>query len=74
MQVEHLDGHKVTLQSQSVTVPGEIQAIKGEGMPRFQDGHLSGDLYVVYTVAFPPSLSEHQKSLVRKMNLKHDEL
>lgn len=74
LQIEHLDGHKVPLQSQGVTVPGQVRTIKGEGMPRFQDGHLAGDLHVVFTVTFPASLSEHQKGLVRKMALQHDEL
>ena len=32
-QIEHLDGHKVTLAASGVTRPGQVVVIKGEGMP-----------------------------------------
>ena len=73
-QIEHLDGHKVGLRSDGVTVPGEVRTIQGEGMPHFENGHQFGDLHVTFTVAFPKSLTESQKAAVRKMSLKHDEL
>ena len=39
-QIEHLDGHKVTIASSGVTVPGQVQRIPGEGMPLYEQvGH-----------------------------------
>ena len=74
LQIEHLDGRKVPLNSQSVTIPGEIRTLKGQGMPLFENGHKFGNLHVSFTVAFPTKLSEAQKAAVRKMSLRHDEL
>lgn len=65
--IEHLDGHKVTLGKPGVTKPGEFQQIIGEGMPVPNDEHRRGDLWVQYTVAFPPALTEEQKSKVREI-------
>ena len=36
LQIEHLDGHKVTLASEGVTVPGGVAVLPGEGMPLFE--------------------------------------
>jgi DnaJ-class molecular chaperone len=65
--LEHLDGHTVTLSAGSVTKPGDWHQIKGEGMPRHGQEHTRGDLWVQYTVAFPPALDEAQKAAVRKL-------
>ncbi|TDL25859.1 DnaJ-domain-containing protein [Rickenella mellea] len=48
----HLDGHVVTLKRTSVTQPGYVETLRGEGMPVFQQDH-SGDLYVEYNVVLP---------------------
>lgn len=32
--LEHLDGHKVTLKRDFVTQPGDVEKIKGQGMPQ----------------------------------------
>lgn len=70
-----MDGHKVTLAATGVTIPGQVQKLKGEGMPLFDHPHKKGDLYVTYTVKFPDSLSEAQKAIVREHFLPpHDEL
>lgn len=73
-QVEHLDGRKVAVKSESVTLPYEVRTLKGEGMPHFENGHQFGDLHLRFTVTFPAALTDAQKALVRKMNLQHDEL
>jgi hypothetical protein len=36
VQIEHLDGHKVTLAASGVTQPGQVVLIKGEGMPVYE--------------------------------------
>jgi DnaJ-related protein SCJ1 len=38
-----------------------VQVIKGEGMPRFDDPSIHGDLFVDYSVVFPSSLSNEQR-------------
>lgn len=76
-EIEHLDGHKVELKSNGVTVPGQILKIEGEGMPVYEKG-LKGDLYVRYRVSFPKELSESQKKQLKDMfsasEWVHDEL
>jgi len=75
MEIEHLDGKKVTLKKDSVTRPDEVQKIADQGMPDFEEGHKSGHLYVKYTVRFPEKLTEQMKGLVKQIfSLMHDEL
>jgi len=57
---------QVTLKRQGVTVPGHVQRIKGEGMPKYEDDSQYGDLLVTYKVVFPTELSQDQKDVVRK--------
>lgn len=57
----HLDGHIVRLQRSGVTQPGFVEVIEGEGMPRFENHHLHGDLYVEYNVVLPTELSPHMR-------------
>jgi DnaJ-class molecular chaperone len=49
---------------QGVTKPGEIRRIVGEGMPAFESNK-KGDLFVTFTVAFPSSLTDTQKKVIR---------
>ncbi|PNW80507.1 hypothetical protein CHLRE_07g320150v5 [Chlamydomonas reinhardtii] len=65
--IDHLDGHKVTLSATGVTRPGDYHQIKGEGMPVHSQEPKRGDMWVQYTVAFPPSLTEEQKAAVRTL-------
>lgn len=66
-EIEHLDGHKVTLSSVGVTRPGDFVQIKSEGMPLHNEVSRFGDLWVHYTVDFPWTLTEEQKKTVRDM-------
>lgn len=65
-ELEHLDGHKVTLASTSVVRPGDVQRVAGEGMPVF-DSERRGDLLVTYAIEFPAALDEAQKAAVRSL-------
>jgi DnaJ family protein B protein 11 len=65
-ELEHLDGHKVVLESNRVTRPGDVQFIEGEGMPIY-DSASRGQLQVKYTVDFPRTLTEEQKETVRSL-------
>eukprot|EP00892_Ulva_mutabilis_P005332 jgi/Ulvmu1/3170/UM015_0211.1 len=65
-EIEHLDGHKVTLKRQGVTIPGQVQRVKGEGMPKYEDESKHGDLLVTYKVIFPTELTPEQKDVIMK--------
>lgn len=63
----HLDGHTVQLSRKrgEVVQPGQVDAIKGEGMPIFHNGHVHehdhdgeefGKLYVEYVVVLPDQM------------------
>jgi DnaJ-class molecular chaperone len=51
--IKHLDGHKVTIKRDKITKPGEVERIRGEGMPVFEYPSDYGDLIVTYVVEFP---------------------
>lgn len=66
-QIEHLDGHKVTLSSDKVTKPGDYHFVPNEGMPIYGQEPRHGNLFVQYTVAFPALLTEQQKATVKEL-------
>jgi DnaJ family protein B protein 11 len=66
-EIEHLDGHKVTLAKAGVTKPLEYVMIENEGMPIQHQEPKRGNMWVQYTVAFPEILSEQQKETVRAL-------
>jgi DnaJ-related protein SCJ1 len=49
------------MQEIKLAITDFVQVVKGEGMPRFDNPSLHGDLYVEYTVVFPATLSNDQK-------------
>eukprot|EP00051_Salpingoeca_urceolata_P029304 m.489533 g.489533 ORF g.489533 m.489533 type:complete len:378 (+) comp26837_c0_seq1:158-1291(+) len=62
---KHLDGHIVTLSRTTVTQPGFVLKVPGEGMPLHNSPGDHGDLYCEFSVVLPPELSEDQKSQLR---------
>jgi DnaJ-class molecular chaperone len=58
---------KVVVRKTGITIPGEVLRIEEEGMPHHNFPSDFGSLFIKFTVAFPPSLSDQQKSLVRQM-------
>jgi DnaJ-related protein SCJ1 len=63
----HLDGHVVQLSRKrgEVVQPGQVESIKGEGMPIYHEGHVHehdhdfeefGKLYIEYTVVLPDQM------------------
>lgn len=53
--VNHLDGRTLLVKSPPNTVikPGEIRALKGEGMPVHKNPYQTGNLYLEFTIQFP---------------------
>ena len=66
-EIMHLDGHKVYLKKTKITRPGEVEKIKGEGMPLYDYPSEYGELIVTYTVEFPKELSQEQKDIFKKV-------
>jgi len=60
--LKHLDGHEVVLERTEITTPGLVDVIYEEGMPQHNFPSLSGNLLVEYTIEFPKTLTEAQKS------------
>ncbi|CAD8182611.1 unnamed protein product [Paramecium octaurelia] len=52
-KIKHLDNHFVRIDKEGITKPGEVQIIKGEGMPQHEFSSQHGDLYVEYKVVIP---------------------
>lgn len=59
-EVVHLDGHVVVVEKKTVTQPGEVIRIAGEGMPVHQRGG-NGDLLVEVEIQIPKQLTQEQK-------------
>jgi len=66
-EIEHLDGHMVTIGVQGVTKVGDYQYIANEGMPIYNTAGKFGNLFVHYFIEFPKSLTEEQKQAVRDL-------
>ncbi|HOE52394.1 MAG TPA: DnaJ C-terminal domain-containing protein, partial [Methanomassiliicoccales archaeon] len=65
IEVPTLDGKKAELVIPPGTQPGEVQRLKGLGMPKM-DGYGRGDLYVRLKLVVPKRLTSEQKELLRK--------
>merc|ERR1712045_978133 len=70
LQIEHLDGHKVSVTREKITWPGARIRKKGEGMPNCENNNLFGTLYITFDVDFPKGeLSAADKeTLVKILN------
>jgi len=68
LQIEHLDGHMVTVTREKITWPGARIRKKGEGMPNFNNNNLYGTLYITFDVEFPKGeLSSTDKEEIAKI-------
>ncbi|KAK2577450.1 hypothetical protein KPH14_003555 [Odynerus spinipes] len=68
MEIEHLDGHKVTIQRDKITKPGARIRKKGEGMPNYDNNNLHGTLYITFDIAFPETeFTAEQKEEIKKL-------
>jgi len=63
--VQQVDGRDVKLSKLTVTSHGEVQRVKGQGMPK-KSGNGLGDLLITWEVTFPEVVNEAQKALLRQ--------
>ncbi len=50
----HLDGRHIKVARTSITRPGHVDVVRGEGMPQYRDrNQTKGDLYIRWEVDFP---------------------
>ncbi len=64
--IKQVDGKDVRLSKPSVTHHGEVQRVKGQGMPK-KSGSGLGDMVVTWEVEFPKEVSEAQKTKLREV-------
>lgn len=62
-RIKHLDDHEVPVSRGTVSQPGDIIRIRGEGMPVHQTSE-RGDLYVKLEIKFPDILTETQRESI----------
>jgi len=67
LEIPTLEGKKVEMSVPAGTQPGEVQRLKGLGMPHM-NGHGRGDLYVRLKLVVPKRLTAEQKELLRKFD------
>ncbi|KAG5186352.1 putative chaperone protein dnaJ [Tribonema minus] len=59
---KHVDGTSIVLENSSITRHKEAKVIKGAGMPHKDKPGMRGDLYVIFLVEYPKSLSKEQQA------------
>ena len=64
LEVPTLYGREI-MNIPSGTQPGDVQKLKGRGVPNINNHHRKGDLYVRINVDIPRNLSKKQKELLR---------
>jgi len=65
--LQHVGGHPVTIKKTTVTHPGEVITVTGEGMPQHETPTNKGNLYVKITVVFPNKVDEAKHSQLRAL-------
>lgn len=68
MEIDHLDGHKVSISREKVTGPGGRIRKNGEGMPNYENNNLRGTLYISFDIDFPKTqLSDTDKEDIKNL-------
>ena len=64
--IKQVDGKDVKLSKPSVTHHGEVQRVRGQGMPK-KNGSGFGDMVVTWEVEFPKTVTDAQKKKLREV-------
>eukprot|EP00010_Vexillifera_abyssalis_P008393 CAMPEP_0201548220 /NCGR_PEP_ID=MMETSP0173_2-20130828/4752_1 /ASSEMBLY_ACC=CAM_ASM_000268 /TAXON_ID=218659 /ORGANISM="Vexillifera sp., Strain DIVA3 564/2" /LENGTH=424 /DNA_ID=CAMNT_0047957533 /DNA_START=56 /DNA_END=1330 /DNA_ORIENTATION=+ len=69
--LEHMDGRKLVIQNEanSIVTPGGMHVIPDEGMPRKENKHLKGSLFIKFEVVFPKAsqITPEFKAEIKKL-------
>jgi DnaJ family protein A protein 2 len=57
---KHLDGKKIRIKNKpgEVIKPDDIKTVEGQGLPFHKTSYKNGNLFVVFKVTFPNTLTE----------------
>jgi len=66
VRLKTLDGRELNIPINDVVSPGYERRVEGEGMPVTKEPGTKGDLIIRFNVAFPTSLSDEKKRLIRE--------
>jgi len=66
LALNHVDGHKFSVEVDGVTDCDHVMRVPGKGMPR-RSGRGFGDLYITFEVDFPETLTQKQKDELRRI-------
>ncbi|KAK9813190.1 hypothetical protein WJX72_010382 [[Myrmecia] bisecta] len=65
--IPHLDGRSLSVTSGMVMKPDSLMmCIKGEGMPVLGSPHIKGDLFIIFSVVFPETISSEQLEMLKR--------
>jgi len=68
IELQHLDGHMVSVTRDKITWPGARIRKKGEGMPNYENNNLHGTLFITFDVEFPKQeLNVEDKEGIKKI-------
>ncbi|XP_046386978.1 dnaJ homolog shv [Ischnura elegans] len=68
MEIDHLDGHKVSISRDKVTWPGARIRKKGEGMPNYENNNLFGTMYITFDIDFPKKeFTEEERNSLKEI-------
>ena len=65
----HLDNSTVVLKRSTITPPGYVQQVEGQGMPKFENPKKRGNLFVEYSIVFPvdKTFTEQERLVVKAL-------
>jgi DnaJ family protein A protein 2 len=66
--IKHLDGKKIRIKSTpgEVIKPEEIKTVDGKGMPFHKQPYKFGNLFIIFKIIFPDSLTQPQLSKINE--------
>ncbi|XP_050306731.1 dnaJ homolog shv [Anthonomus grandis grandis] len=68
MEIQHLDGHMVSISRDKITWPGARIRKKGEGMPNYENNNLHGTLFITFDIEFPKQeLTAEDKEIIKRI-------
>ena len=67
--IQHLDGRSLLVKSDPAMIvkPGDVKAIKEEGMPHRNNPYSKGNLYIEFDVTFPTTVSDASKKVLKSV-------